>query len=246
MPESGRRLAEDAAGQVRTEPSGRELNTAFAARSTTAAAPSFGEHSIHRCSGSHTTREASTSSAVTSLRNIASGLRMPLRRLHDDLRKMILVQARFCRSRCARQGEVRRRRCETGLRDGSKNDDRTTPFGIFSMPNTSAESYWPAVERARCEGRKAVLPLAEPASTSTIWMPVNASAPSNLADEERRRAMRAAERSRELRVPRFGERLVNRVHAHLGRGGAFEPAVKNAVRRRRRHAPSPPRREALR
>ncbi len=48
-----------------------------ALRRTTAAAPSFGEQSMKRCNGSHTRREPSTSSAVTSLRNIAFGLFTP-------------------------------------------------------------------------------------------------------------------------------------------------------------------------
>ena len=53
-------------GQVAQDaPDARQLDAGPApARSTTAAAPSFGEHSIQRWSGSHTTREASTSSAV--------------------------------------------------------------------------------------------------------------------------------------------------------------------------------------
>ena len=49
-------------------------------RSTTAAAPSLGEHSIHNRRGSHTIRDANTSSAVTSARNMASGLWAPQRR----------------------------------------------------------------------------------------------------------------------------------------------------------------------
>ena len=51
-----------------------------AGRSTTAAAPSFGEQSIHSRSGGQTTRESSTWSRVTSDRNMASGLATPWRR----------------------------------------------------------------------------------------------------------------------------------------------------------------------
>jgi hypothetical protein len=40
----------------------------------------LGEHSIHSRSGSHTMRDANTWSAVTSVRNMASGLRAPQRR----------------------------------------------------------------------------------------------------------------------------------------------------------------------
>ncbi len=53
------------------------------------------------------------------------------------------------------------------------------PLGIFSMPNTSAHSYWPAriAPAASCS---AAPPLAHPASMSTIGMPVSASAPRTL------------------------------------------------------------------
>ena len=86
------------------------------ARSTTAAAPSLGEHSMHRCSGSHTSREPSTSSAVTSLRNIAFGLCdavAPV--LHDDLREVLLRDARLAHQPLRTQREVRGRRREARL-----------------------------------------------------------------------------------------------------------------------------------
>ena len=53
------------------------------------------------------------------------------------------------------------------------------PFGIFSTPNTSAQSYCPAriAPAASCS---AAPPLAQPASMSTIGTPVSASAPSTL------------------------------------------------------------------
>ena len=44
------------------------------AETTTAAAPSFGAHSMRSRSGSHTTGEASTSSSDSALRYIAYGL----------------------------------------------------------------------------------------------------------------------------------------------------------------------------
>ena len=75
----------------RTEPGRCERSTAVSRRtgavdaaapprSTTAAAPSFGEQSMKRCSGSQTTREASTSSTEVSVRNMASGFATPWRR----------------------------------------------------------------------------------------------------------------------------------------------------------------------
>ena len=48
-----------------------------ARRRTSAAAPSLGEHSMKRCSGSQTTREASTASTVVSFWYMASGLAAP-------------------------------------------------------------------------------------------------------------------------------------------------------------------------
>ena len=54
------------------------IRLGFAEQRKAHPAPSFGEQSIQRCKGSLTTRDASTSSAVTSLRNIAFGLFTPL------------------------------------------------------------------------------------------------------------------------------------------------------------------------
>ena len=45
--------------------------------STTAAAPSLGEHNMKSVSGGQIMRDPSTSSAVTALRNMASGLATP-------------------------------------------------------------------------------------------------------------------------------------------------------------------------
>ena len=219
------RLAEHAAGQVRTEPSGRELNTAVARRSTTAAAPSFGEHSIHRCSGSHTTREASTSSAVTSLRNIALGLCTPLRRFFTTTSaRCSLVEPASRRSRCARSAKyagVAARPASS--RHGSKNDDRMMPFGIFSTPNTSAQSYWPARIAPAASCKRGAAARAAGLDVDDRHAGERQRAEHLVA--RRDAAVRgAAERGLELRVARFGERGAHRVHAHLGRGVAFEPA----------------------
>src|SRR5262245_23475287 len=53
------------------------------------------------------------------------------------------------------------------------------PLGIFSIPTTSTVSYWPA-RIAPAAMPSAAPPLAQPASTSTIGIPVRASAPSTL------------------------------------------------------------------
>ena len=51
------------------------------------------------------------------------------------------------------------------------------PFGIFSMPNTSTQSRSP-LRIAPAASASAAAPLAQPASTSTMGMPVRASWPS--------------------------------------------------------------------
>ena len=58
--------------------------------STIAAAPSFGEQSIHKWSGSHTTRDARTDSASTGDWYMASGLLAPC------LRFLTTTAARCC------------------------------------------------------------------------------------------------------------------------------------------------------
>ena len=45
------------------------------------------------------------------------------------------------------------------------------PLGIFSVPKTSTVSYWPA-RMAPAASMRAAPPLAQPASTSTMGMPV--------------------------------------------------------------------------
>ena len=107
MPESGVASPSTLPGQVRTQPGRRErARRALAPSSrcsTIAAAPSLGEHSIHRCSGSHTSRDASTSSAVTSLRNIAFGLCTPLRRFFTTTSaRCVLGEARLRAAAAAR------------------------------------------------------------------------------------------------------------------------------------------------
>ena len=54
---------------------------------------------------------------------------------------------------------------------GSKNDERMMPLGIFSTPKTSTVSYCPAL-MAPAANMRAAPPLAQPASTSTMGMPV--------------------------------------------------------------------------
>ena len=65
---------------------------------------------------------------------------------------------------------------------GSKNDERIMPLGIFSTPNTSTVSYTPA-RMAEAASIRAAPPLAQPASTSTMGMPVDARRDSTLWPE---------------------------------------------------------------
>jgi NADH dehydrogenase len=60
--------------------------------------------------------------------------------------------------------------------------ERMMPLGIFSIPKTSTVSYCPARIAAAASPRAAP-PLAQPASTSTIGIPVRASAPSTLCPD---------------------------------------------------------------
>ena len=194
-------------------------------RSTTAAAPSFGEQSMWRWSGSHTRRDASTSSTVVGLRNIAFGFSSPLVRFFTTTwASCSLVTPDSRISRCARNAKYAGVAASPACsRQGSKNDDRMMPLGIFSIPNTSTVSYWPA-RIAPAASMSAAPPLAHPASTFTIGMPVRPSAPSTLwpaATPEYTVAQNAAWK---LGVARVGERGAHRGHAHLGDGHVLEPA----------------------
>ncbi len=142
-------------------------------RSTIAAAPSLGEQSMKRWSGSQTTREARTSSAEISFWYMASGLAAPLRRFFTTTRarwSFVMPEARQSRwARRPKKAGVAARPASSC--HGSKKEERMIPFGIFSVPNTRTVSYWPA-RMAPAASMRAAPPLAQPASTSTIGMPV--------------------------------------------------------------------------
>ena len=225
------RLAEHAAGQVRAQHGRCERHpargAAVAFRSTTAAAPSFGEQSMKRWSGSQTSRDPSTSSAVTSLRNIAFGLCTPVAPvLHHDAARSSLVRPDSRMSRCARSAKYAGVAASpASSRHGSKKLDRMMPFGIFSMPNTSTQSYWPA-RIAPAASWSAAAPLAHPASMSTIGMPVSASVAEHLVAGGDPGVRGAAERGLEVAAPDagLGERRAHRGDAHVGDGAVLEPA----------------------
>ena len=188
-----------------------------ALRSTTAAAPSLGEHNIHRWSGSHTRRDASTSSAVTSLRNIASGLSTPCRRFFTTTAaRSALVSPCSRSSRCARNAKYAGVAASPdSSRHGSKNEERIMPFGIFSTPNTSAQSYCPARIAPRRE-------LERGASARAARLHVDDRHPGAGERTEhlvarRHAAVRGtAERRLEVGLAGFGQRGAHCVHAHVG------------------------------
>ena len=122
---------------------------------------------MNKVSGGQIIREARTSSAVTALRNIASGLATPCRRfLTTTWARCSDVRPDSTSNRWAR----RAKKAGAGLRpaascQGAKNDDRMIPLGIFSMPKTSTRSCWPEAMDAAPSWRAAP-PEAQPASTS--------------------------------------------------------------------------------
>ena len=103
------------------------------------------------------------------------------------------------------------------------------PFGIFSTPNTSAQSYWPAriAPAASCS---AAPPLAQPASTSTIGTPVSASAPSTLWPDATPPYAVPQNAAWNGGIAGLGERGAHRVHAHVGRRLALEAAERMDAR----------------
>ncbi len=118
-------------------------------------------------SGGQIIREASTSSAVTAWRNMASGLATPWRRF------LTTTWARWSSVRpvsASRRWARRAKNAGAGLSPaaschGAKKDDRMIPLGIFSIPKTSTRSCCPeAIDAA--PSCRAAPPEAQPASTS--------------------------------------------------------------------------------
>ncbi len=89
------------------------------------------------------------------------------------------------------------------------------PFGIFSTPNTSAQSYCPA-RIAPAASWSAAPPLAQPASTSTIGIPVRASAPSTLWPDATPPYAVPQNAAWNVGLAGFGQRGAHCVHAHVG------------------------------
>ncbi len=65
---------------------------------------------------------------------------------------------------------------------GSKNDERMIPLGIFSMPKAMTVRYWPP-PMAEAASMRAAAPLAHPASTSMMGIPVRPKRPRTLWPE---------------------------------------------------------------
>ena len=128
---------------------------------------------MKRWSGSLTTREPSTSATDVSFWYMASGLATPLCRFFTTTRaRWSLVTPEVCMRRWARRAKNAGVAANPASScQGSKNDERIMPLGIFSVPKTSTVSYCPA-RMAAAASMRAAPPLAQPASTSTIGMPV--------------------------------------------------------------------------
>ena len=192
--------------------------------STSAAAPSLGEQSIHRCSGSHTTRDASTSSAVTSLRNIAFGLCTPLRRfLTTTSARCSLVSPALAQQPLRAQREVRGRRREPGL-FAPRLEERRADDALGHLLDAEHER---AVVLAGPDRAGRELQRRAAARASGFDVDDRHAGERQRAEHlvsRRDPAVRgAAERGLERRVPGLGERRPHRVHAHVGRGLALEP-----------------------
>ena len=117
-------------------------------------------------------------------------------------------------------------------RHGSKNDERMMPRGIFSMPNTSTQSYWPA-RIAPAASINAAPPLAHPASTSTIGMPGACDRAQHLVPRGDAGVRGAAERGLERRVPCFRECARTAVTPMSVTLTVVEPPERMHARRRR-------------
>ena len=230
MPDERRRLAEHAAGQVRAQPRRRERHRApvapSARRSTTAAAPSLGEHSIQRCSGSHTSARRE---------HLLGGHRLAEHRVRV-VHAVGAGSSRRPRARwsfvspCSRSSRCARSAKYAGVaaspassRHGSKNDERMMPFGIFSTPNTSTQSYWPAriAPAASCS---AAPPLAQPGLDVDDRHAGARERAEHLVAGRDAAVRGAAERGLERRIAGLGERGAHRVHAHVGVRRAVEAA----------------------
>ncbi len=128
---------------------------------------------MKRCRGSQTTREARTSPTDVSFWYMASGLAVPCRRFFTTTRaKWSLVTPDVRHSRWARRAKKDGVAASPASScQGSKKDERMMPLGIFSVPKTSTVSYCPA-RMAAAASMRAAPPLAQPASTSRMGMPV--------------------------------------------------------------------------
>jgi hypothetical protein len=196
--------------------------------STTAAAPSLGEHSMKRCSGSQTTREASTFlGGEISFWYMASGFDAPWRRFFTTTcARCSLVTPEVMARGAAPAGEEGRRRGQAASScQGSKNDERMMPLGIFSVPKTSTVSYCPARMAAGRQHERGA-----PAGTAGLDVDDgharHAETAQHLVAGRHAAVGRAAERGLEPTLadcPPHGARP-HRHHAHVGGRDAFEAA----------------------
>ncbi len=154
-----------------------------ARRSTIAAAPSLGEHSMQRCNGSQTSRDASTSVG----RHLLAEHRVRVVHavppvLHDDLARDRPSSDSCSRSSAARAARSTRAspRARPPRATARRSDERMMPFGIFSTPNTSDAVVLPGADRARRELERGAAARATRPRCRRSGMPVRAIAPSTL------------------------------------------------------------------
>ena len=231
------RLAEHAAGQVRAQPRRRERArraVAGRARSTTAAAPSLGEHSIQRCSGSHTTRDASTSLGghlLAEHRVRVVHAVAPV--LHHDLGEVLLGEPGLAQQPLRAQREVRGRRGEPGLL-APRLEERRADDALGHLLDAEHEHavVLAGADRARRE-------LQRGAAARAAGLDVDdrhagaARARRAPCGPTRRRRTRCRRTRPGTRVAGLGERGAHRVHAHVGVGARRRSARTGGCRRRR-------------
>ncbi len=97
------------------------------------------------------------------------------------------------------------------------------PFGIFSMPNTSAQSTSPD-SMARAAIDSAAAPDAQPASTSMIGMPVRAETAEHAVAGGDTRVRGAAERGAERGIARVAQCGAHGFDAEVDHRAIVEPS----------------------
>ena len=170
-------------------------------------------------------RDASTSSAVTSLRNIAFGLCTPWRRFFTTTAaRCVLREPVLAQQPLRAQREVRGRRREPGLL-APRLEERRADDALRHLLDAEHEHavVLAGADRARRELQRGAAARAAGFDVDDRHAGARERAEHLVA--RRDPAVRgAAERGVERRVAGFGERGAHRVHAHVGVRQPVEPA----------------------